>query len=152
MYDALTPLFDKVTDADLKKDFKSEKFGLGEDGPGPRPEKVPRKGVTIVRDKFNVPHVTGKTHDDVTGRSAGSSRRTAGCCSRRARYPARFAALDAPDINAFGLVIGLKQFTPTKQVDQIIERNGDAALKAPGKKARRCCTTSTSTWRASTRG
>jgi acyl-homoserine lactone acylase PvdQ len=27
---------------------------------------VPRKGVTILRDKFNVPHITGKTHDDVT--------------------------------------------------------------------------------------
>ena len=32
MYDALTPLFDNVTDADLMSKFKSESFGLGEDG------------------------------------------------------------------------------------------------------------------------
>jgi acyl-homoserine lactone acylase PvdQ len=65
MYDALTPLFDKVTNADLNKDFKSEKLGKA-GTPGPTTvEKVPRKGVRIVRDRFNVPHVYGKTHDDV---------------------------------------------------------------------------------------
>ena len=34
MYNALTPLFDHVTNADLFSDFKSEQFGLGSDGPG----------------------------------------------------------------------------------------------------------------------
>jgi hypothetical protein len=34
MYDGLTPLFDQVTDADLLSKFKSEGFGVGEDGPG----------------------------------------------------------------------------------------------------------------------
>ena len=29
MYDALTPLFDRVTDADLMSKFKSAHFGLG---------------------------------------------------------------------------------------------------------------------------
>src|SRR5947208_11784162 len=49
MYDALTPLFDKVTNADLNKDFKSEKLGKA-GTPGPATvEKVPRKGVRIVR-------------------------------------------------------------------------------------------------------
>ena len=36
MYDALTPLFDQVTDADLHDEFKSERFGVGADGPGRR--------------------------------------------------------------------------------------------------------------------
>ena len=35
MYDALTPLFDNVTNADLRRDFKSEAFNrIGTDGPG----------------------------------------------------------------------------------------------------------------------
>ena len=59
MYDALTPLFDQVTAADLMTKFKSEHFGVGEDGPGTA-EAVPRAGVTIVRDRFNVPHITGR--------------------------------------------------------------------------------------------
>ena len=65
MYDALTPLFDQVTPTDLLTKFKSEHFGLGEDGPG-TVEAVPRAGVTIVRDRFNVPHITGQSRDDVT--------------------------------------------------------------------------------------
>src|SRR3954469_8806177 len=65
MYDALTPLFNHVTDADLLADFKSENFGVGVDGPG-IPEAVPRAGVTILRDRYNVPHITGNSRDDVT--------------------------------------------------------------------------------------
>src|SRR5918998_1751694 len=55
MYDALTPLFDQVTPNDLLTKFKSEHFGLGEDGPVVL-ETVPRAGVNVVRDRFNVPH------------------------------------------------------------------------------------------------
>src|SRR5689334_6899028 len=65
MYDALTPLFNQVTADDLMSKFKFAGFGVGPDGPA-RPESVPRKGVTIVRDRFNVPHITGKSRDDVT--------------------------------------------------------------------------------------
>src|SRR5437879_10129194 len=61
MYDGLTPLFDNVTTADLFKYYKSEALGLGSDGPG-RTERVPHKGLRIVRDSFDVPHITGRTH------------------------------------------------------------------------------------------
>ena len=54
MYNALTPLGGHVTNADLFSDFKSEAFGLGTDGPG-TPEPVPYPGVTIIRDRFDVP-------------------------------------------------------------------------------------------------
>src|SRR4051794_31122612 len=60
MYDALTALFNNVTDADLQTKFKSEGFGVDPDGPGTA-EPTPRAGVTIVRDKYNVPHITGVT-------------------------------------------------------------------------------------------
>src|SRR4051794_21365230 len=63
MYDGLTPLFDNVQPTDLTKYFKSEAFNsVGTDGPG-KTEKVSRKGVKIVRDKYGVPHITSKTYD-----------------------------------------------------------------------------------------
>jgi acyl-homoserine lactone acylase PvdQ len=52
------------------------------------------------------------------------------------RYPARFAALDAPGINAFGLVQGLKTVTVTKQADKIIDRAQTGSLKKAGKEGK----------------
>src|SRR5215210_7737746 len=80
LYDSLTPRFDQVTADDLTRSFKSERFGVGPDGPA-KAERVPRRGLRIVRDRYNVPHITGRTRDDSRGRWAGCSRRIAGCCS-----------------------------------------------------------------------
>src|SRR3954454_11788633 len=131
MYDALTPLFNQVTDADLQTKFKSESLGVGPDGPGTA-EPTPRAGVTITRDAFNVPHITGVTRDDVTWAMGWVTQEDRGLLVAQGRNPARLAAIDAPNIDAFGLVTGLKTYTPTKQVDQIILRNGLAALKTAG--------------------
>ena len=60
MYNALTPLFDRVTPNDLFTDFKSEKLGVDTDGPTTQ-EAVPFPGVTLLRDRFNVPHVFANT-------------------------------------------------------------------------------------------
>src|SRR3954463_3403750 len=129
MYDALTPLFDKVTNADLNKDFKSEKLGkAGTPGPA-KVEKVPRKGVRIVRDKFNVPHIYGKTHNDVVWAAGWILQEDRGLLLAEARYPARLAALDAPGISAINLIVGLKQVKATAQADQIIESQSTALLK-----------------------
>src|SRR5437763_13816485 len=49
MYDALTPLFDKVQPKDLQADFKSEVFGLGTDGPGKKETGIPMKGPPPIR-------------------------------------------------------------------------------------------------------
>jgi acyl-homoserine lactone acylase PvdQ len=136
MYDGLTPLFDQVTAPDLTKYFKSEALGApGSPGPTTK-EAVPRKGVTIIRDSFNVPHITGKTRDDVTWAAGWVTEEDRGLLLAQGRYPARFAALDAPGINAFGLVTGLKQVTVTKQADSIIDREQTAALKSRGKEGR----------------
>ena len=65
--------------------------------------------MTIVRDRFNVPHITGKTRDDVdVGDGLGRSQEDRGLLLAQGRYPARLAAIDAPNIDAFGLVTGLK--------------------------------------------
>ena len=59
MYDGLTPLFGSVRNADLFKYFKSAKFGVAGQGPT-RVEPTPRRGLRIVRDRFNVPHISAK--------------------------------------------------------------------------------------------
>ena len=136
MYDGLTPLFDQVTPADLTKYFKTEALGAA-GSPGPTTvEQTPRKGVTLVRDSFNVPHITGKTRDDVTWAAGWVLEEDRGLLLGQGRYPARMAALDAPGINAFGLVTGLKQVTVTKQADEIIDRAQTGALKKAGKEGR----------------
>src|SRR4051794_15107144 len=131
MYDSLTPLFDQVTSDSLQTAFKSEGFGVGPDGPA-TPEAVPRAGVTIVRDRFHVPHITGASRDDVTWAMGWVLQSDRGLLLAQARDAAKLAALDAPNVYAFGLVINLHQYTPTKQVDELIEREGLAALKAAG--------------------
>jgi acyl-homoserine lactone acylase PvdQ len=136
MYDGLTPLFDQVTPADLTKYFKSEALGAA-GSPGPtRVEPTPRKGVKLVRDAFDVPHITGTTRDDVTWAAGWVLEEDRGLLLAQGRYPARMAALDAPGINAFGLVTGLKTVTVTKAADKLIDRNQTAALKHAGKEGR----------------
>ena len=121
MYDGLTPLFDNVTTADLFKYFKSEALGLGTDGPG-HVERVPRKGVRIVRDSFGVPHITGRTHDDVTWAMGWVVEEDRALLLQQARYAARLSALDVPNTPGFPLVVGLKQFSPSRQADAIVAR------------------------------
>ncbi|UTI66588.1 penicillin acylase family protein [Paraconexibacter antarcticus] len=135
MYDALTPLGANVTDAALQTDFKSALFGT--DGQCPcTTEAVPRRGLTIVRDRFDVPHITGTTKDDVTWGAGWVLEEDRGLLLAQGRYPARFAALDAPGINAFKLVTGLKTVTVTKQADAIIDREQTAALRGAGAEGR----------------
>jgi hypothetical protein len=136
MYDGLTPLFDQVTAPDLTKYFKSEALGAGGSPAPTHVETTPRSGLTIVRDAFNVPHITGKTRDDVTWGTGWVLEEDRGLLLAQGRYPARMAALDAPGINAFGLVTGLKQVTVTKQADKIIDTAQTGALKHAGKEGR----------------
>src|SRR5436190_8655321 len=62
LYDDLAPLFGSVTDADITTHFKNAAFGV--QGATVRTER-PRKGLTIKRDSFGVPHIQGKTRADV---------------------------------------------------------------------------------------
>jgi len=132
MYDGLTPLFDQVTTPDLTTYFKSEKFGVAADEGPATPETVPRAGVTIVRDKYLVPHITGKTRDDVTWAMGWVLEQDRGLLLAQGRYPGRIAALDVPGVSAFGLIKDLKTFTPTAAADRQIDREQTAALRAAG--------------------
>jgi acyl-homoserine lactone acylase PvdQ len=136
MYDGLTPLFDQVTPADLTKYFKTEALGAGGSPSPTAAEQTPRKGLKIVRDSFNVPHLTGKTRDDLTWGAGWVLEEDRALLLAQGRYPARMAALDAPGINAFSLVTGLKQVTVTKAADKLIDSSQTGALKSAGKEGR----------------
>lgn len=135
MYDALTPRFDKVGAEDLLTDFKSEEFGVGSDGPGTR-EKLPRKDVTILRDKFNVPHVKAKSYDAGVWAAGWIAAEDRGLLMIQARNNARVAAVDAPGLDALGLISGLKSFQPSEATEKVVAKQTDV-LKKAGKEGRR---------------
>ncbi|GAC1580310.1 MAG: penicillin acylase family protein [Candidatus Dormibacteria bacterium] len=129
MYNALTPLGGHVTTAALFSDFKSEAFGLGTDGPGTR-EPVPFGGVTIIRDRFDVPHVSATTHDGGVWAAGWITAEDRGLLLQQARYDSLVAAIDAPGLSAIGLVEHLKNFVPSQQTVNVVNRQTQVLLKA----------------------
>jgi len=129
MYDALTPLFDHVTNAALFRDFKSERFGVPPDGPGTA-EPVAYPGVTLVRDRFDVPHVTAITHNGGVWAAGWIAAEDRGLLLQQARYNARVAAIDVPGVTAIDLVTKLKSFTPSAQTEGVVSRQTQVLLRA----------------------
>jgi acyl-homoserine lactone acylase PvdQ len=130
MYDALTPLGGNVTDAELGNYFKPEPLGTGNDGLTTT-EAVPRPGVTIVRDSYDVPHVYGTTRDAVTWGAGWVLAEDRGLLIEQARYDSLVAAIDAPGLSALDLVAALKSFKPSQQTIAEVARQ-TAALEAAG--------------------
>ena len=129
MYDGLTPLFDHVTPADLTRYFKSEKFGISTAGPGTT-ESVPYPGVTIVRDKYDVPHVTATTHDGGVWAAGWIAVEDRGLLLDLARNDAYVAAIDAPGLDAIGLLASLKSFTPSQHAIDVVSRQANVLAHA----------------------
>jgi acyl-homoserine lactone acylase PvdQ len=134
MYDALTPLFNKVTNRDIQKYFKSEKLGTSEDGPYTI-ETVPREGVTIKRDRYNVPHVIATTYDGGIWAAGWIAAEDRGLLLQQARNNARVAAIDVPGMSAIGLVSTLQNFVPSERTEAEVAKQTQALL-ARGKEGR----------------
>src|SRR5881409_762058 len=113
IYDALTPLFDKVTPADVSRLFKPETLWTGTER-AVRVER-PRAGVVIKRDTWDVPHIFGKTQADVSYGLGWASAEDRGLLMELARGPARISAIDAPNLDAFGLALSGRQFVSSPQ-------------------------------------
>src|SRR4051794_31465721 len=133
MYDGLTPLFNHVTTRDLFKYFKSER--LTDKGQGHLRTERPRKGLRIVRDRLDVPHIFAKTDDLLTWGTGWVVAEDRHLLLDEARGDARIAALDVPGVDAFSLVKNLKTFTPSAQAESIVSRQ-TSALKHAGVKGR----------------
>ena len=118
LYDGLTPLEGHVTASDLSVYFKSEHFGIA--GPVARSESTDRAGLTILRDGFDVPHIYGRTRDDVMFGSGWVAAEDRGLLMEEARGPARVAALDIPGLDGFKLLTSLRTFIPSVQTEAFI--------------------------------
>ncbi|MGH2848745.1 MAG: penicillin acylase family protein, partial [Thermoleophilaceae bacterium] len=135
MYDGLTPEFDRVSKRDLRRFFKSERLGTRAQGPLRR-EREPRKGLRIVRDAHNVPHIYGRTDDDVTWGAGWVIARDRRLLLEQARYNARVAVVDAPGLSAIELIVGLKSFRPSARTERELRKEIER-LRRYGRRGRR---------------
>ena len=133
LYEGLTKLRDRVTDADLRRFFKRETLGLGAE----KAIKVerPRKGVTVTRDRWGVPHVKGVTAADVAFGAGWATAADRQLIIELLRGPGRVAALDAPGIDAFSLALSGRTFVPSAEAEAFLARQYPL-LQAQGAKGK----------------
>ncbi|HEX4435517.1 MAG TPA: penicillin acylase family protein [Solirubrobacteraceae bacterium] len=114
LYEKLTPKAGKVTQELIEKDFLVEKFGVNTGGGVLRVEK-PEAGLEIVRDKHDIPHITGATRGEVMFGSGWVAAKDRGLLLQLGLGPAYTAAVGIPGINAFGLLLNERSFTPSAE-------------------------------------
>jgi acyl-homoserine lactone acylase PvdQ len=127
LYDGLTPLRGNVTTADLHRLYKPETLGLG----GVKPVRVerPKSGVTIDRDKWDVPHIFGTTRANTEFGAGWATAEDRGLDLQLLRGPARIAALDVPDYDAFSVALSGRQFVPSAQTEAFLAAQVPLAMK-----------------------
>ena len=95
LYNGLTPLGGNLTTADIKKYFKDDPLG---DTVG-RHEHVPIKGLTIIRDAYDVPHIYGSTRADAEFGAGWVAAEDRGLILQVIRTAGALAALDDPALH-----------------------------------------------------
>ena len=129
LYNALTPLFDHVTSNDINADYKSEKLGVDTDGPATQ-EAVPFPGVTLQRDRYNVPHIYASTHVGGVETAGWVIAEDRGLLLEQTRYNSRVAVIDAPGLSAIGLTSSLQSFKPSPETEAVVSEETKALQKA----------------------
>jgi acyl-homoserine lactone acylase PvdQ len=132
LYDGLTPRRGNVRPADLTRYFKSARFGVT--GKVVRTER-PRAGVRIQRDRWDVPHVYGRTRADVEFGAGYATAEDRYILLELLRGPGRLAALDAPGVDPFALALSGRQFLWTAEADARIGEQLNL-LRSAGAKGR----------------
>jgi hypothetical protein len=129
LYDGLTPLRGNVTDADIDKYFLPENFKpVG----ATHVEETGRPGVTVTYDSYGVPHIKGRTREDLAFGAGWVTARDRGLLLTLGRGPARAAVVDVPGINAFGLVTSGQSFVPSAQAEQLVTDQVELIKKTYG--------------------
>jgi hypothetical protein len=133
LYDGLTPLRGNVTDADITQHYLPENFKpVG----ATHVEPTGRPGTTIVYDSYGVPHITGKTREDLAFGAGWVTARDRGLLIQLGRGPARVAVADVPGIDAFGLVTSGQSFVPSAQTEQLLTDQANLIVRTYGKEGR----------------
>jgi len=133
LYDRLTPLKGNVKTKDLARMFKQAPLGLG----GGKTERTesPGRGAKVIRDRWDVPHITAKTAEGVAYGAGWVTAEDRGIYLQLFRGPGRIAALDAPGVDAFALALSGKSFTSSQQTeDYLAAQRG--LLNSSGKKGK----------------
>jgi acyl-homoserine lactone acylase PvdQ len=133
LYDGLTPLLGSVSARDLRRYFKPERFGLA--GGRARRVEQPLRGLRILRDRWDVPHVYGRTRAKLEFGAGWVTAEDRGLLINLLRGPGRIAALDVPGLDAFSLVGSGSVFEPSVQTEQLVARQL-ALAEASGPKGR----------------
>ncbi len=131
LYDGLTPLQGNVGSGAITRYFKSAAFNMPRGGRTVRP----RKGLSIRRDRYGVPHVQGRTRALVTFGAGWVTAQDRGLFIETVRGPARIAALDVPGLDAFALATSLRPFTPSSATERFLNKEA-APLRRAGRKGR----------------
>jgi len=132
LYDGLTPRAGNVRPSDLTRYFKSERFGVT--GKVVRTER-PRPGLRILRDRWGVPHVYGRTRADVEFGAGYATAEDRFIVLELLRGPGRLAALDVPGLDPFALPTSGRQFVPSAAADERISQQL-ALIRSSGAKGR----------------
>src|SRR5262249_37814818 len=133
LYDGLTPLGGALKAPAPTRDFKPEPFGVT--GRVVRTER-PRTGVRILRDRWDVPHVYGRTRADVEFGAGYATAEDRFVLMELLRGPGRLAALDVPGLDPFALATAGRQFVATPATDSRIAEQL-ALVRSAGAKGRR---------------
>ncbi len=132
LYDGLTPRGGDVRAADLTRYFKPEGFGVS--GKVVRTER-PRAGLRILRDRWDVPHVYGRTRADVEFGAGYATAEDRFVLMELLRGPGRLAALDAPGLDPFALATSGRQFVPTEATEERVAQQLQL-VRSAGRKGR----------------
>src|SRR6266540_6093591 len=118
LYDGLTPKVANVTARDLTRFFKPERLDVS--GKIVRIER-PRAGLRILRDRWDVPHVYGRTRTDVEFGAGWATAEDRFLFLELLRGPGRIAAMDVPGVDPFALATSGRQFVPTAASEQRLQ-------------------------------
>jgi acyl-homoserine lactone acylase PvdQ len=132
LYDGLTPRGGNVRSSDLSRYFKPERFGVT--GKVVRTER-PRVGVRILRDRWDVPHVYGRTRADVEFGAGYATAEDRFILMELLRGPGRLAALDVPGLDPFALATSGRQFVPSAAAEARVAEQLDL-IRSSGAKGR----------------
>ena len=86
--------------------------------------------MTIVRDKYDVPHVTSTSHDDGVWAAGWIAAEDRGLLLSQARNNAYVAAIDAPGLDAVGLIASLQNFQPSDETEQVVSQQAKVLAQA----------------------
>ena len=87
------------------------------------------RGVTIYRDRFDVPHVYGRNRFTTEFGAGWATAEDRGIYLQLLRGPARISALDVPGYDAFSVALSARTFVPSAQTEAFLAAQAKLAQK-----------------------